>query len=424
MSEQLSPNVAFKPKSEALRLLIDRGFLHQCTDLEALDRRLSSGPMTLYAGFDATADSLHAGHLVPLMAMRWMQKLGNWPIIVIGGGTSLVGDPSFREEARPLLEEGQVASNAASIRRIIERLFDLSPEAGGRIVNNAEWLTEFRFLAFLRDYGRHFTVNRMLGFDSVKARLDAGLPMTVLEFCYMMLQAVDFLELARRFDCELQLGGSDQWGNIVNGVDLARRGDQRRLFGLTVPLLTTASGAKMGKTAAGAVWLDPERLPTFAFWQFWRNTDDRDVGRFLRLFTELPLGEVTRLSALRGVEANEAKKILANQVTAMVHGPEAAKRALEQGEALFQEGAHDGAPTHRLPQALLAEPLGLLDLLVRLDFAESNGAARRLVAGGAVQLNQYLVEDDRRQIGEGDLLPGERLVVSVGKRRRALVAFD
>ena len=315
---------ATRLKSEALAVLLERGLVHQCTDVKALDKRLSEGPVTAYAGFDATAASLHVGHLMPLMTMRWLQKLGHRPIVVLGGGTSQIGDPSFRKDARPLLEERQIAANIATIRRSVERLVDMDGPDGALLVDNAQWLNEFRFLEFLRDYGSQFTVNRMMTFDSVRSRLEAQMPLTVLEFCYMMLQAVDFLELAKRHDCVLQVGGSDQWGNIVNGVELGRR-DGRKLHGLTVPLLPTASGAKMGKTAAGAVWLHPEHLSPFGFWQFWRNTADADVGKCLRLFTELPISEVERLSALQGAELNEAKKILATQITAIVHGPEEAR---------------------------------------------------------------------------------------------------
>ncbi|MEP4029855.1 tyrosine--tRNA ligase [Roseibium polysiphoniae] len=415
---------AAKLKSEALQVLLERGLVHQCTDLEALDAKLAARPVTAYAGFDATAASLHVGHLMPLMTMRWLQKLGHKPIIVLGGGTSQVGDPSFRNEARPLLEQQQIAANIAGIRRSIERLLDLEGEDGAQLVDNAEWLTEFRFLEFLRDYGAHFTVNRMMTFDSVKSRLDAQMPLTVLEFCYMMLQAVDFLELARRHDCSLQVGGSDQWGNIINGVELGRKGEGRQLFGLTVPLITTASGAKMGKTAAGAVWLHPEHLSPFAFWQFWRNTADADVPKFLRLFTELPMNEVIRLSELQGAELNEAKKILATQVATIVHGAEAARHALEQGDALFAGQADNLEPTHRLPLVRLAEGLGLLELLVEVGFAVSNGDARRLVEGGGVRLNSKVVDDPRRRISSGDIGAKDALNLAAGKRRKALVRFE
>lgn len=415
---------ATKVKSEALQVLLERGLVHQCTDLEALDTRLLDGPVTAYAGFDATAGSLHVGHLMPLMAMRWLQKLGHRPIIVLGGGTSQVGDPSFREDARPLLEERQIAANIASIRVSVERLVDMRGPDGAVLVDNAEWLSEFKFLEFLRDFGAHFTVNRMMTFDSVRSRLEAQVPLTVLEFCYMMLQAVDFLELSRRYGCALQIGGSDQWGNIVNGIELGRKGDGRQLFGLTVPLITTANGAKMGKTAAGAVWLHPEHLPPFNFWQFWRNADDADVPKLLRLFTELPMSEVLRLSELQGAELNEAKKILATQVTTIVHGPEEARHALEQGDALFSGSDRAAEPTHVLPLVRLAEGLGLLELLVAIGFAASNGDARRLIEGGGVRLNGRVVDDTRRRISSGDLTAGDRLSVAAGKRRKALVGFD
>jgi len=414
---------ATKLKSEALQVLLERGLVNQCTDLEGLDDRLASGPLTVYAGFDATAASLHVGHLMPLMSLRWLQKLGHRPIVVLGGGTSQVGDPSFRNDARPVLEQQQIAANLAGIRHSVERLLDMRGEDGALLVDNADWLTEFKFLEFLRDYGSQFTVNRMMTFDSVKSRLDAQAPLTVLEFCYMMLQAVDFLELSRRHECELQVGGSDQWGNIVNGIELGRKGDGRKLFGLTVPLLTTASGSKMGKTAAGAVWLHPEHLSPFGFWQFWRNTSDADVGRFLRLFTELPMNEVERLSALKGAELNEAKKILATQITGIVHGADQARAALEKGEALFAGTLELTEPTHRLAIGRLASGLGLLELLVDVGFAETNGEARRLVEGGGVRLNGLVVDDVRRRITSGDLQANDRLTVAVGKRKKALVGF-
>lgn len=413
---------ATRLKSEALRVLLDRGLVNQATDLEGLDAAFHAGSVTFYAGFDATAASLHVGHLVPLVTMRWLQKLGHQPIAVLGGGTTLVGDPSFRNDSRPLLTEAQIRENMAGIRRSIEGILDLEGTDGALLVNNAEWLTEFRFLEFLRDYGTQFTVNRMMSFDSVRTRLEAQQPLTVLEFCYMMLQAVDFLELARRHGCTLQIGGSDQWGNIVNGVDLGRR-DGRQLFGLTVPLVTAANGQKMGKTAAGAVWLHPDKLSPAGFWQFWRNTADADVAQYLRLFTELPLNEVARLSALKGAELNEAKKILATHVTALVHGAAAARGALEQGEALFSDDEDGAEATHTLPLASLASGLGLLELVVATGFAQSNGEARRLVEAGGVRLNGSTVDDPRRRISPGDLAANDRLTLAIGRRRKALVAF-
>ncbi|WP_068080883.1 tyrosine--tRNA ligase [Polycladidibacter stylochi] len=413
---------SFKPKSEALSILIERGFLHQCTNLEALDEKLAAGSITAYAGFDATQDSLHVGHLLPLMAMRWLQKAGHKPILLVGGGTTRIGDPSFRSESRPMLDEAQIATNLAGIRATVERLFDIS-EGEGSIVDNAEWLDEFRFLEFLRDFGTHFTVNRMLTFDSVRARLDSQQPLSVLEFCYMMLQAVDFVELAKRFDCQLQIGGSDQWGNIVNGVDLGRRAGLE-LHGLTLPLLTTAAGSKMGKTSDGSVWLNSDRLSAFNFWQFWRNTADNDVIRYLKLFTELPMGEINRLAKLQGEELNEAKRTLATSVTIIVHGAQAAAAAVEQADALFsQTVSSDTKPTHYLSLASLAKRMGLLELLVKTGFASSNSEARRLVLSGAVRLNNRLVMEEARLISEGDIGAGNQITLSVGKRRKALVAF-
>ncbi|MCD6070978.1 MAG: tyrosine--tRNA ligase, partial [Microvirga sp.] len=300
------------PKSEFLKTLTERGFIHQCTDLAALDERLSAGPVAAYIGFDATADSLHVGSLVQIMALRWLQKCGHKPVVLIGGGTSQIGDPSFRDASRPLLDEEQIARNAAGLRQVFSRYLSFGDGPKDAVmVDNADWLDPLRYLPFLRDFGTHFTINRMLSFDSVRQRLEREQPLTLLEFNYMVLQAFDFLELSRHHGCVLQMGGSDQWGNIVNGIELGRRIDQRQLFGLTTPLITTSGGAKIGKTASGATWLNAERLSPYEFWQFWRNTEDDDVARFLRLFTELPLDEVHRLGQLKGAEINEAKQILA-----------------------------------------------------------------------------------------------------------------
>lgn len=412
---------ATPPRSEALQLLIERGFIKDCTDLASLDQKLAAGPVTAYAGFDATADSLHVGHLLPLMVLRWLEKCGHRPIVLLGGGTSEVGDPSFRKDSRPLLEQHQIAANIAGMSRSIERLFNFDGDAV-RLLNNAEWLKEFRFLEFLREFGPHFTVNRMLTFETVKNRLEAQLPLTVLEFCYMMLQAVDFIELSKRYDCTVQIGGSDQWGNIVNGVELGRK-TKRSLIGLTVPLLTTSSGAKMGKTAAGAVWLNPERLSPFGFWQFFRNVADSDCVKMLKLFTELPMSEIARVEGLKGADLNDAKILLANEVTRIVHGQDQALAAERQGVALFADGTLAVEPTHELPVSLLADGLGLLDLLTRIEFSHSNGEARRLIQGGGVRLNGQVIEDERRRILEGDLAAGDQLTLAIGKRRKAQVAF-
>ncbi|HEV2300413.1 MAG TPA: tyrosine--tRNA ligase, partial [Stellaceae bacterium] len=327
------------PRSEFLKTAIERGFVHQCTDAEALDARLSAGVVTAYVGYDCTADSLHVGSLVSIMLLRLFQRCGHKPIVLMGGGTTRIGDPSGKDEARRLLDDSEIARNMAGIRRVFDKFIEFGDGATGAVmVNNADWLDELRYIPFLREIGRHFSVNRMLSQDSVRLRLDRDQPLSFLEFNYMILQAYDFLELARRFACELQIGGSDQWGNIVGGVELARRSEGKSLFGLTTPLLTAASGAKMGKTAQGAVWLNAARLPPYDYWQFWRNTEDADVGRFLRLFTELPIAEIARLEQLEGAELNEAKKRLATEATALCHGRKAALKAAETAREVFEAG--------------------------------------------------------------------------------------
>jgi tyrosyl-tRNA synthetase len=327
------------PQSAFLKTLGERGFIHQCTDLDALDERMSGGPIAAYVGFDATADSLHTGHLLPIMTLRWLQRAGHKPIVLIGGGTTQIGDPSFREDRRPLLDDAQIAKNIAGLKQVFSRYLTFGDGPTDAVmVDNADWLDLLRYLPFLRDFGTHFTVNRMLSFDSVRQRLEREQPLTLLEFNYMVLQAVDFLELSRRHGCVLQMGGSDQWGNIVNGIELARRIDGHQLFGLTTPLLTTSAGAKMGKTAGGAVWLNADRLSPYEFWQFWRNTEDDDVARLLRLLTELPLDEVQRLGKLQGQEINQAKQVLATEVTRLAHGDEAAYVAAETTRRTFTEG--------------------------------------------------------------------------------------
>jgi tyrosyl-tRNA synthetase len=328
----------FTPKSDFLRTLFERGFIHQCTNLAGLDERLRQGPLVAYNGFDLTADSLHVGHLIPIMMLRWLQRFGHKPIVLMGGGTTRIGDPSFRDHSRPILEAEQIAHNLAGVRRVFGKLLsfgDAAPDAV--IVDNAEWLNRLGFIEFLRDCGRYFSVNRMLSFDSVRLRLERQQPLSLLEFNYMVIQAYDFLELARKRDCVLQLGGSDQWGNIVASVELARRVEGRELFGLTAPLLTTASGAKMGKSTSGAIWLNAERLSPYGFWQFWRNTEDHDLGRFLRLFTELSLSEIERLESLGANEINAAKTVLADEVTALCHGHAAAKQAHETARRAFEQ---------------------------------------------------------------------------------------
>ncbi len=410
-------------QSDFLRVLDERGFLHQGSDLSGLDALLRQGPVSAYIGFDATADSLHVGHLMSIMVLRWFQKTGNRPVVLIGGGTTRIGDPSFRDTSRPMLDDAQIAANMTGIGRVFAQYLSFGDgPTGAAMVNNADWLDELRYIPMLRDIGRHFTVNRMLSFDSVKLRLDREQPLTFLEFNYMILQAFDFLELSRRRGCRLQMGGSDQWGNIVNGIELARRVDGAELFGLTTPLLTTASGAKMGKTAAGAVWLNADRRSPHDFWQFWRNTEDADVGRFLRLFTELPLDEIARLEALQGSEINEAKKILAHEATVLCHGAEAAAQAGETARRVFEEaGAGGGLPTVEAARTDLAAGVRLADLLAAAGLAESKGAARRLIRDGGARVNGTPVTDEAALLTLADLNGQGRIRLSAGRKRHALV---
>ncbi len=411
-----------RPRSEFLRVVSERGFLHQCTDMEALDERLASGRRTAYIGFDCTADSLHVGSLVQIMLLRWWQKTGHKPIVLMGGGTTKIGDPSGKDTARQLLTEAQIDANMAGIKKVFATFLDFGAGATDAVmVNNADWLDGLHYIPFLREYGRHFTINRMLSFDSVKLRLDREQPLTFLEFNYMILQAYDFLELARRHDCVVQMGGSDQWGNIVNGVELARRVDGREVFGVTSPLLTTASGAKMGKTAQGAVWLNAEKLAAYDYWQYWRNTEDADVGRFLRLFTELPLDEIARLEALKGAEINDAKKILATEATRLAHGEAAAAAAAETARRTFEEGAlAETLPTVAIPRADLEAGLPAFEAVRRAGLAASNGEARRLIKGGGARLNDAVIDDANRIVGAADLRDGV-VKLSAGRKRHVLM---
>lgn len=378
---------------DLLALLQARGFVHQCTDLEGLRQHLAQGPVSLYLGFDATADSLHVGHLQGLMLMRWMQRFGHHPILLIGGATTRIGDPSFRDESRPMLSEAQIQANIAGITSAFGRYVDLDAP-GARVVDNAEWLDGIGYLAFLNQVGRHFSVNRLLTFDAVRQRLDREHSLSFQEFGYTLLQAHDFTELARRHGCTLQLGGADQWANIINGVELGRRQGTAPLYGLTMPLLTTSDGRKMGKSANGAVWLNADRLAPYAFWQFWRNCDDRDVARFLALFTELELDEIARLAALKGAELNAAKVVLANHATALAHGEAAAREAEATAAALFGGGQGDLAAVQlELSAEALARGATLIDLLLDAGLQPSRGAARRLAAGGGVRLDGVEVRD-------------------------------
>jgi tyrosyl-tRNA synthetase len=378
-------------RSSLLRLLDERGYIHQLTDAEGLDTLAAQEIVPGYIGFDATAPSLHVGNLVQIMMLRRLQQAGHRPIVVMGGGTTRIGDPSGKDESRRLLDEAAIAGNIASIRRTFERFLDFGEGPTGAIlVDNHDWLGKLDYIPFLRDVGPHFTINRMLTFDSVRLRLEREQPLTFLEFNYMILQAYDFLELSRRHGCRLQLGGSDQWGNIVNGIELARRVDGTQLYGVTTPLITTADGAKMGKTEQGAIWLNADQLRPYDYWQFWRNAGDRDIGRFLRLFTDLPLGEIARLEALEGQEINDAKKILADAATAMAHGDEAAIEAAETARRTFEEGSAGEA----LPTLEVAGSIGLVDALVGLGLVASKNEARRLIAQGGARIDGEPMRED------------------------------
>ncbi len=428
-------------RSDFLRTLVERGFLHQCTDLEGLDAAAASGRVTGYIGFDATADSLHVGSLVQIMMLRHMQRAGHRPIVLMGGGTTRVGDPSGKDKSRQLLSNAQIAGNIAGIRRVFERFLDFGDDAAV-MADNSDWLDALHYIPFLRDYGRHFSVNRMLGFESVKQRLDREQPLSFLEFNYMVLQAYDFVELGRRHGCRLQMGGSDQWGNIVCGVELGRRAAGFELFGLTSPLLTTASGAKMGKTADGAVWLNPDRFSPYEYWQYWRNTEDADVGRFLRLFTELPLDEIARLEALEGAEINEAKVLLATEATTLCHGREAAEAAARAARAAFEPittlepisfnidtapidvsaiQVIAGLPTINVPRARLDAGIPVHTLLHEAGLAKSNSEGRRLIRGGGARVNDERFGDETGTVGPDHLTPEGTIKLSAGKKRHALV---
>jgi tyrosyl-tRNA synthetase len=410
-------------KSEFMRVVHERGMVHQCSDAARLDELLATGVRTAYIGFDCTADSLHVGHLLQIMLLRWWQKCGHKPITLMGGGTTKVGDPSGKDETRQLLRVEQIDANMASIQRSFSNYlaFGEGP-TDALMANNADWLDTLLYIPLLRDVGRHFSVNRMLTMDSVRLRLERDQPLSFLEFNYMILQSYDYVELFRRHDCILQMGGSDQWGNIVMGADLGRRMANAELFALTSPLLATASGAKMGKSASGAVWLNPERLSPYDFWQYWRNTEDADVGRFLRLFTELPLDEVARLEALEGQEINEAKKILATEVTRLAHGTAAAEKAAETARRTFEEGTRaDTLPTVDVARARLAAGIAAFELLHEAGLAESRNAARKLIKGGGARLNDAPIESDTAPIGESDLDGSGTLKLSAGRKRHVLV---
>ena len=412
------------PTSDFLRTLDERGFIHQCSDLEGVDALAARRDLVAYVGYDCTAPSLHVGHLLSIMMLYWLQQTGaGKPITLMGGGTTRVGDPSGRDEARRILSIEQIDANKESIKTVFSKFLTFGTEPRDAImVDNAEWLVPLNYIEFLRDVGRHFSVNRMLTMDSVRLRLEREHELSFIEFNYMILQAYDFVELARRYGCNLQMGGSDQWGNIVNGIDLGRRMGTHQLYALTTPLLTTASGAKMGKTAAGAVWLNEDQLSPYEYWQFWRNAEDGDVGRFLKLFTTLPVAEIKRLESLQGAEINEAKKVLATEATALLHGREKAQAAAETARTTFEQGAlAAGLPSVEIPRAEIEKGLGVLTAFVRAGLAKSNGEARRQIQGGGLRVNDAVVKDEKARLTPSDLTGEGVIKLSLGRKRHVLL---
>ena len=415
--------MTYHAKSDFMRVMIERGYLADCTDYQALDEAFLKGVVPGYIGFDATAKSLHVGSLIQIMMLRWLQKCGGKPIVLMGGGTTKIGDPSFRADERPLLTDAQIDDNIAGIKRAFSPYVTFGDGATDAVmVNNAEWLDQLNYIGFLRDIGKHFSVNRMLSFESVKSRLDREQSLSFLEFNYMILQAYDFLELNRRYGCLVQMGGSDQWGNIVNGVDLTRRVVDHEVYGLTSPLLTTSDGKKMGKSASGAVWLNGDLLSPYEFWQFWRNTTDADVGRFLKLYTDLPLDECNRLGALQGSDVNAAKIVLANAVTTLLHGADAAAAAEATAREVFEKGGiGDDLPTVALSVDEVADGVGIVQLFVRAGLAASGKDAKRLIAEGGARVNDEIVLDAGLRYGAGEL--AEPLKLTAGRKRHALVVL-
>jgi tyrosyl-tRNA synthetase len=405
-------------KSDYLTVLSERGYIHQCSDPAGLDQALTEGPVTAYVGYDCTAPSLHVGSLISIMMLMWLQRTGHRPIALMGGGTTRVGDPSGRDEQRKILTVDQIEDNKQGIKQVFERFIDFGPDQA-LMIDNADWLTKLNYIDMLREVGRHFSVNRMLSMDSVRLRLERDQELSFIEFNYMVLQAYDFTELSRRHGCTLQMGGSDQWGNIVNGIDLGRRMGTPQLYALTCPLLTTSSGAKMGKTAAGAVWLNPDMLSPYDYWQFWRNTEDADVERFLKLYTVLPLDEIRRLASLGGAEINDAKKILATEATALLHGREAASQAEDTARKTFEQGQL----AENLPSAVvagLADSVGVLTAFVEAGLVPSTSEARRQIKGGGLRINDVVVTDERAQLGPTDLTPEGVVKLSLGRKRHVL----
>ncbi|SFG19286.1 tyrosyl-tRNA synthetase [Palleronia marisminoris] len=414
--------MTYQPKSDFLHVMHERGFVAGCTDLQGLDEKLLNGTVPSYIGYDATAKSLHVGHLLNIMMLRWLQKTGHKPITLMGGGTTKVGDPSFRADERPLLDDAAIQVNIDGMQGVFAKYLDYGDGVQDALMlNNAEWLEGLNYLEFLRDIGRHFSVNRMLSFESVKSRLDREQSLSFLEFNYMILQAYDFLELNRRYGCMLQMGGSDQWGNIVNGIDLTRRVAETEIYGLTTPLLTTSDGRKMGKSQGGAIWLNADMLSPYEFWQFWRNTTDADVGRFAKLYTELPVDECERLGALEGSEINEAKVILANEVTTLCHGREAAEAAHATAREVFEKGGvGDDLPTLALPRAEIADGISIVQLIVRSGLAKSGKEAKRLITEGGARMDDSTLTDPGLMV-TADALP---VKLSAGRKRHALVTLE
>jgi tyrosyl-tRNA synthetase len=410
-------------KSDFLNVLAARGFIHQVSEPDVLDALAREKAITAYIGFDCTAPSLHIGSLLPIMLLYWLQQTGHRPVALMGGGTTRVGDPSGKDESRRLLTDEMINENLKGIRAIFDKFLKFENAGGNAVMaNNADWLNTLNYIDFLRDVGRHFSINRMLSFDSVKLRLDRQQELSFLEFNYMILQAYDFVELYRRYGCVLQMGGSDQWGNIVSGIDLGRRLENAQLFALTAPLITTSSGAKMGKTAAGAVWLNADLVSPYEYWQYWRNTEDADVERFLKLFTVLPLDEIARLAALRGQDINEAKKVLATEATALVHGRAAAEEAATTARTTFEEGGLGAnLPTVEVPRGEVSSGLGVLAAFVKAGLAASNGEVRRAIANNAILVNDVRVTSDKAVIGEADVTPEGVVKLSLGRKRHVLL---
>jgi tyrosyl-tRNA synthetase len=413
--------MTYNPKSEFLQEMITRGFLQDCTDLQGLDEKLLEGCMPAYIGFDATADSLHIGSLIQIMMLRWLQRTGHKPLPLMGGGTTKIGDPSGKDESRQLITTEIINDNINGIQKVFEKYLSFGESStDAKIINNAEWLDKLNYIEFLRDIGKHFTINRMISMESVKLRLDREQPLTFLEFNYMLLQAYDFMELNNRYDVSLQMGGSDQWGNIVNGIDLTRRLNKKSVFGLTTPLLTKADGSKMGKSANGAIWLNSDKLSPYEFWQFWRNTLDADVGKFLKLFTELPVSECERLGSLEGQEINEAKIILANEVTKLCHGEEAAINSNKTARKVFTEdGSDENLPTLEISNLEIIDGISFTQALVRTGLVSSGKEAKRIIAGGGAKLNDQVINDAGYMLDAAELHKTPK--ISASKKKHALI---